>query len=180
MGSRLRTPLVATLALAVACCSPKATPLDFCSLVSDGQAMSGAYVRLQAIGLFSGHGAYLAHPDCPQLSAEWEERASFRSTPGWHELGEAISRVRSANIESRNLTPNDLAVDFSARVKWRRDRVALVVDRVYSTRPAPPVYRSEFDRVDAICELGKATGLEPDQTSVACERAAALRKHRMK
>ena len=146
--TRLLTMLVALASLALGCagCSPGErthrggqgpTTTDFCALASGWRPLNGARIRVQAVGLFSDHGAYLAHPECPQFHADWEEAQSFRSDPSWGALGDAIFSLEEANIESGSLATNDLAVDISARVRWRGNRVALVVDKVYSTRPAP-------------------------------------------
>lgn len=166
----VRTLSLVIFAICCAGCSQQPVRIDFCDLARSGGPMNGAYVRVQAVGLFSRHGAYLAHPGCPTFRADWDEATSFRSDPSWITLGDAISQNDQANLAARSFAVNDLAVDVSARVVWQADRATLVVDKVHSTNPAPRVYRDQIDRDRAYCEFGTPTGIEPQETRAACER----------
>lgn len=165
--------IFALLLICGAGCAQRPTPIGFCSLAAGERPWNGGYVRVSAVGLFSDHGAYLTHPDCPSFHAEWDEANTFRSDPSWITLGDAIFQNRQSEVESHTLSANDLAVDISARVEWRSGRATLVVDRRYSVHPTPRVYRDEMDRDREYCELGSATGIEPQETRAACERLRA-------
>jgi len=169
----LRTMSLVLFAIFCAGCSQQPVPINFCDLADGGRPMNGTYVRVQAVALFSHHGAYLAHPGCPSFRADWNEAISFTSDPSYITLNEAISQNDQANQEARSLAINDLAVDVSAHVVWGDDQPALAVDKVHSTNPAPHVYRDQNDRDRDYCEFGALTGIEPEETRAACERANA-------
>lgn len=129
---------------------------DFCAMAERPLLFVGRQVRTQALGLFSHHGAYLAHHECRTRTVAWHETRRFRTDPSNDLLGDAIWRA----MWEEGLDPRNVAVDVTgiAGIEWTirsgRLRLVIEVDKVHSATSAEPVYPSDRERDEIRCFMG--------------------------
>jgi hypothetical protein len=175
----VRRGAIPVLALLVAACVDNAVqPVAFCALAEEQPDLFPRVIETQAVGLFSDHGAYLSHPDCPSETMLWSDAASFADDPSSDELDAQLGRMTRTSMQAETLDSEDLSVTVVASYERLEGHRSLVVRRVLAMEPAPRVYRDELQRQDERCYLGRGTGIDPEGTRAACERVQVLRGER--
>lgn len=172
MLNRALRPALLVLALAAAACEPQR--MVFCDLVRS-PTLFDRYVRVEAVGVFSFHGSYLTHPDCPTASVLWGGSRAFERDPSSGVLRRAINDLALDTTMRATADPDALGVDVTGRFRLRDGRSHFVADRVHSVRRTPRVYGSDMQRQAWRCEFGPHTSVDPEETRRACEAYEALR-----
>lgn len=145
---------------------------SFCDLAQNGRAYLWRTVRIEAVALFSDHGAYLSHPDCPELSIEWGEAQSFEGSDGARWLTTEIDRIQREDRESRSIDFRHVKLDVEGRVSWSGQRPLLEVSRVHAISPAPAVYAVEWHRHMDRCRTATLVGGDAGDIAASCDIAA--------